>query len=312
MRYPSLDMARGFAIAVMLFINILTFLAADLPLFLKHNQPMVLPADLIAPLFQFIMGASLVISVNRRKLRGEPVWQHVLRRAVLLTLLGFVLIGSLFGFEKTEWGFLQSLGVGLLLAFLSLTLPVPLRMIAALAVLGGYAAASRLFPEFAYYANISNYGGPLSAIGYGTIAVFGTVAGEWLYRGKEKIKQYVGTGFVLVVLSLLLSLIVPLNRLESSATYMLFSTGFSFLITAVFYILGEKKKIDIKLLSLLGRNSLLLWTAQYIIVYLPILYILGGCCFMVWWTAIAATFLFLPLFYVIADVADWKGIRLPI
>jgi len=305
-------MARGLAVAAMLFINILTFLASDLPLFLKHNQPMMLPADLIAPLFQFIMGASLVVSVNRRKMRGEPIWQHVVKRAIFLILLGFILGGSLTGFEKINWDFLQSLGVGLLLAFLSLILPIPFRMIAVFVVLCGYAVASNLFPEFAYYANISNYGGPLSSIGYGIVAVFGTVAGEWLYCGKDKNKQCIGMGFVLIVLSLLLSSIVPFNRLESSATYMLFSAGFSFLIVAVFYIAGEKKNIDIRLLSLLGRNSLLLWTAQYVVVYLPILYILGGCCFMLWWTAIAATFLFLPLFYILADIADWKGIKLPI
>ena len=311
MRYVSLDMVRGFAVLAMLFVNILTFLSADLPLILQHNLEMMMPGDLVAPLFQFILGISLVISVDRRKARDEKVWKHVLKRAVSLIVLGFILTSSLMGFQEIRWGVLQSLGVGLLLGYLFLPLPVVFRATAAGLVLLSYSLLFVFVPGFSDFIMEGTHGGPVGAISYGMVTVFGTIAGEWLYRKKERLRQGVLVGFGLILLSLIISIVISFNRQTVSASYMLFSAGLSFLLISMFYCIGEWKKKDVKPLSLMGRNALSLWIALYVF-YLPFIYILGGCCFMPAYIGLAATILILPLFYVLADILEWKKIRLTI
>jgi len=313
MRYVSLDMERGLAILAMLFINIVTVLSTDLPHILKHNEPTMLPADLIAPLFQFVLGISLVISVTRRKERGEKdVWKHVLKRAGLLIILGFILRASLYDFHVLEWGVLQSLGVGLVMGYLFLSLSVLKRAIAAFSILLGYSLLCLYLPGFYDSVYDGVHGGLIGAISYGTVTIFGTVAGELFYERKEKTKKAVVAGLDLMLLSLVISSMVPFNRLTVSASYMLFSAGFFFMLTALFYVFGERMKREIKVLSLFGRNSLSLWIAQYLLIYIPLIYLAGGCCFFPFYMGFAATILILPVFYIIADILEWKGIRVPI
>ncbi len=311
MRYSSLDMVRGFAILAMLFVNILTVLAADLPLILQHNNPMMLPADLIAPLFQFILGVSLVISVSRRRARGEKVRGRVLKRAVTLLLLGFMLTASLRGFRETDWGILQSLGTGLLIGYLMLFLPALRRAVAAGVILAVYSLLFAFVPEFFEYVLTQTHGGLLGTVSYGMVTVFGTIAGEWFYLRKGSARNGIWAGAGLIALSLIANIFVPFNKLAVSASYVLFSSGFFFILLALFYVLGELRGREVRILSLFGRNALALWVAQYL-VYLPVIYLAGGCCFFQTYIALAATVLILPLFYVLADILDWKGIRSPI
>jgi predicted acyltransferase len=74
------------------------------------------PTDLVFPTFMFVMGASIVLSVNARMARGatraQVTW-HTLRRAGLLFLFGFV--GNSFPFFRFEhmrvYGVLQRLAI---------------------------------------------------------------------------------------------------------------------------------------------------------------------------------------------------------
>ncbi len=312
MRYCSLDMIRGLAIVSMLFVNTLTFLSSSLPLFLQHNTGGMLPADLIAPLFQFILGVSLVISVNKRKERGESVWKHVLKRGLLLILIGLVLDWSTTGFQELKWGILQSLGIGLVMGYLFISMSGLHRAIVAVVILLGYSALVEYVPWVAGNILGNTHGGPLGAISYGTVTIFGTIAGTWFYDKKERPGKAMAAGFGLMVLSGLTNTVIPFNRLIVSSSYMLFSAGICFVIMALFYILGEQKKKDIKVLGVFGRNALSLWIAQYIFFYLPLIYSVGGCCYLPAYLGFAGAVIVLPVYYVMADVLEWKGIRIPI
>lgn len=312
MRYCSLDMVRGLAIVSMLFVNTLTFLSSSLPLFLQHNTAGMLPADLIAPLFQFILGVSLVISVNKRKKRDEKIWKHVLKRGLLLILIGLVLDWSTTEFQELKWGILQSLGVGLIIGYLFISMSNLHRAVVAGIILAGYSTLVAYVPWIAGNILGNIHGGPLGAISYGTVTIFGTIAGTWFYDKKEKPGKAITAGFGLMALSVITNTVIPFNRLIVSSSYMLFSAGICFIIMALFYILGEQKKRDIEVLDIFGRNALALWIAQYLLFYLPLIYSVGGCCYLPAYLGFAAAVMVLPVYYVTADVLEWKGIRIPI
>lgn len=312
MRFTSLDMFRGLAIVLMLFINSVSFLSSNLPIFLQHNTSGMLPADIIAPMFQFILGAALVISVNKRKKKGEKTFGYVMKRAFLLLVIGLLLDLSTTEFQEFKWGILQSLGVGLVVGYLFLFWPVRMRAVAAFAILMTYSALITYVPLI--YDNVvgSIHSGPIGAISYATVTIFGTIAGTMFYDRREKPGIGLIFGIGLVALSIAASMIIPFNKILASSSYMLFSAGVCFILISFVYIVGEIKKRNISVISMFGRNSLSLWILQYLLMYIPLVYLVGGCCYLPAYLGIAAAFVAFPVYYVIADILDWKGIRIPI
>jgi predicted acyltransferase len=94
-RLISLDIFRGVTIAGMIVVNNL-HAWTDTPRFprLTHAEwHGCTLADLIFPFFLFIVGVSTVMSLTRRRQKGEslgPLYRHICKRSVLLFLLGLV------------------------------------------------------------------------------------------------------------------------------------------------------------------------------------------------------------------------------
>lgn len=314
MRFPSLDLFRGFVVLFMIFVNLITLFSYDLPYILQHNLPTMLPGDLVVPLFQFIIGISLVIAIEKRK-NANDQRKHVLQRAALLLLLGLILDAGFEKFTGFRWGVLEGLGIGILLSYALLPFSVILRVAATIGILTIYSILFFYVPWFADSVLSQVYGGPLGAISYATVAVFGTIAGEWLYRNEKKIelKNAVTLGILLLGVSLLINLFIPFNRLTVSASYMLFSAGINFLLLSIFYYLVEFRKFKNHLLDVFGQNTLTIWILHYLLFWWPLTFFLnGGCCFLPWEFGLAATIMGICLFYIIADVLSWKKIRIPI
>jgi len=310
MRYTSLDMARGFAIVLMLFFNAFSIFSYEPPTYLQHGVNNMMPADLIAPLFEFILGAALVISVNRRKERGENIWKHVLKRAILLILLGMLLTYGASGLKELNWGVLQALGTGLVIAYLFVSLPVAWRAVSAFLILAVYALLLAYVPWIHHAVENGVHGGIIGSVSYSVIAIFGTVFGTWFYDKKEKLEMGFAAGALLIAISAILNFYVPFNSDTVSTSFVMFSSGFAFLVSCGFYFMGETRKREIKLLSMFGRNALLLWISQYFVLYYPLV-LLGMCCFFPSFTAIGPAVMMLFFYYVLADVLDWKKIRMP-
>jgi predicted acyltransferase len=108
-RLLSLDVLRGITIAFMIMVN--NNGGSGSWRFMNHAAWNGLtPTDLVFPTFMFVMGASIVFSVNARLARGATRTQiawHTLWRAGLLFLLGFV--GN--GFPFFHWQHLRVYGV---------------------------------------------------------------------------------------------------------------------------------------------------------------------------------------------------------
>ncbi len=114
-RLLSLDVLRGVTIAFMIMVN--NNGGEGSWWFMNHAAWNGLtPTDLVFPTFMFVMGASIVLSVNARLARGatraQVTW-HTLRRAGLLFLFG--LVGNGFPFFRLEhlrvYGVLQRLAI---------------------------------------------------------------------------------------------------------------------------------------------------------------------------------------------------------
>jgi predicted acyltransferase len=112
------------------------------------------PADLIFPSFLFLVGISLVFSFSSRMEKGDSrraVWFHVLRRSIILILVGlFVNAMPIYGLDLHTWrfyGVTQRIALCYLVASaLELWSGRRGQVIALLACLLGYWALTRFMP----------------------------------------------------------------------------------------------------------------------------------------------------------------------
>ena len=126
-RILTLDALRGVAVFFMVEVHFGFWWLAT---FDKTN-PIIIAGTLLggvaAPLFLVIVGASLVLSVNRRRSRGQQeseIAQHVLLRGLLILGFGFVLnVLTLPIYGLLGWGVLHIIGASILIAYFLLRFP---------------------------------------------------------------------------------------------------------------------------------------------------------------------------------------------
>lgn len=99
-RLVSLDVLRGWTVALMILVNN-PGSWAHVPAPLRHAAwHGCTPTDLVFPFFLFSMGGAMALSLDRRRAAGIPLaalLRQVLRRGVLILLLGLVLGAFPFG-----------------------------------------------------------------------------------------------------------------------------------------------------------------------------------------------------------------------
>src|SRR5690349_13669918 len=115
-RLEFLDACRGLAVLGMLLANMMNVFLRRVPNVLSHDRQNELRFfDFPAPVFQFLIGVSLVLFLERRRQPpGSAADARVLavRRFVLLMALGVVLDGIGALASRPRWGVLQTLGLG--------------------------------------------------------------------------------------------------------------------------------------------------------------------------------------------------------
>jgi uncharacterized protein len=133
-RLEYLDGLRGIAIVLMLAQHFTTVL---MDLSLLDSPPyvfLVVLGILSAPMFLFLVGVCLPLSVARRKGRGETEFEiskHVFLRGFILMMAGFVFM------FLWEGEFLRWIGMFLLITYPLLGLPVKTRLIIGILILAG-------------------------------------------------------------------------------------------------------------------------------------------------------------------------------
>lgn len=125
-RVISLDVFRGFTMAVMIFVNELSS-ARGLPWWTYHapgNVDVMTYVDMVFPFFLFIVGMSLPLSVAQRLKRNgslPALWAHIAVRSASLIVLGLILANAekadpaRMGISNYLWALLALISAGLYL-----------------------------------------------------------------------------------------------------------------------------------------------------------------------------------------------------
>ena len=254
--------------------------------------------DLIAPLFLFIVGLTLPLALNRRKEYGQSnqvIVGHILKRTVILILLGLVFNGILkMEFADYRWtGVLQRIALSYVFAAL-ITLFFKLRgqIWWTVGLLMGYWAIMALIPVPGYGANVLTPQGNLE--GYidrlflpgqfccyvfgdneGYLSTFpsiatvmlGVLCSHLIHSKKSemwKVKALLAGGVGCLIVGQVWGIWFPMITRLWTSSYTVYSNGWCMLVFALFYWL-----IDVKgwkrwafWLTVIGMNPLLIYVVQ--------------------------------------------------
>lgn len=293
-RLASLDILRGFDLFLLVFFQ---------PVFVVLAQRLELPWlnsvlyqfdhevwegfrfwDIVMPLFLFMAGTSMPFSLAKFKdnPNKKPIYRKILKRFVLLFVLGMVVQGNLLGFDPKHiylyTNTLQSIAAGYLIASLIL-LNCSFRwqiIITALLLLVYWIPMTfcgDFTPEgnFAFKVDrliLGRFRGDLSytwiwsSLTFGVTVMLGTFAGKIIKDGKNNRERVVQTlftiGLALIGIALLWSLQMPVIKRVWTGSMTLLSGGYCFLLMAIFYYWIDYKghTHGLSWLRIYGMNSI--------------------------------------------------------
>lgn len=251
--------------------------------------------DLIWPVFMFIVGVSIPLSIEKRKAAGAPkrsLYLHAVRRAIILFVLGMILQGRLLEWDFSRlrpcYSVLHGIAAGYLIAFAVALELRPKMQAASIGVfLLVYWALLELIPVPGIGAGVLMPDGNLatwidrlvlgrfhfgentwflSYLGFASSVLLGVFAGRVLMSpspGNTKVLTLAGAGAACVALGLLWSLVFPIIKLLWTSSFVLISGGIGFLMLALFYWI-----IDVKqyrrwafFFTVIGMNSIAVYAA---------------------------------------------------
>jgi predicted acyltransferase len=233
--------------------------------------------DLIWPLFMFIMGAAIPLSLAKRRAKGESdrtLLLHAVWRAIVMFCLGTVTQGNLLLFDWSRfrpcYSVLHGLAAGYLIAAL-VAVKVKAKWHAATiaALLLAYWAVVMLVPVPGVGAGVLTPKGNLptyvdqlvlghlhygentwflSYLGFGASVLLGVLAGHLLMSDRTPLSKtcwLLIAGALSLGVGLVWSLWFPVIKLMWTSSYVLICGGLSFMALALFYwiidVLGYKK-----------------------------------------------------------------------
>jgi len=311
-RFASLDAYRGLAVALMLFFSFMPLLSYGVPRFLLHNQGNgLLFGDLVAPMFQFMVGVSLAVSVAKRRkerLSEDKLAIRATRRFALILLLGIALDAVTY-MDTVTWGVLETIGVSGIIALLLKDGSDGEIALFSVALLTVYGAASTQ-PMFIALLWALPHGGPLGAFSYTVMTLAGLVVGRHLVEGRENFQNNLMLASIaLMLVGAGLSLVVPFNKLLVSVSFSVFATGAAAFFFSILYWLFEERKAAFAPLADIGRRALTVWVMQYFLVFWPLYFIAGKTNFLPFEFGAAGALVIIAAFYFISGFLERHGLR---
>ncbi len=255
--------------------------------FTHHDWHGMYAWDLIQPFFMFIVGAAMPFAFERRWSAGEPwglsLW-HVLRRSALLILLGTMARSIGAGKPILDLiNVLAQIAFTYVVAFLVLRRSWRVQAATAGAfLLAHWAIYVFLIPSGAAGAweKGTNIGAWLDGLvlgknwggGYATIncisetanTIFGVMAGSLLMSSQpaaRKMRILALTGVAALALGLALDPLVPSIKRIWTASFAIYSTGYTLLALVVFYWLCDVRRWRgwAKVFVIVGMNSIFIY-----------------------------------------------------
>jgi heparan-alpha-glucosaminide N-acetyltransferase len=235
--------------------------------------------DLIMPAFLFMVGVAMPFSLGRRMERGDTfrqIFRHVGLRALKLLLLGQIVVPAL-NFHNV----LTQVAATYFICFLLMQLKFRYQVLAAFLLLASHSALYLLFPgpdgAFQQVTNVgaridraimgNNYPWPCNNINFLAETpgvLFGVWTGVLLRKSKTlpQLLKLLGTAATAAFAAgLLLSPLVPINKWLWTASYTLYTTGWSLVGLLLFFVLVKVLGIRKAMFPLVvvGMNSLVVY-----------------------------------------------------
>jgi hypothetical protein len=310
-RLEFLDACRAFAVIGMLLANMMNVFLRRVPDVLSHNRGDALRLfDFPAAVFQFLIGVSLVLFLEKRAASGltpRVRMATALRRFGLLVALGVLLdsIGRLTPWPP-QWGVLQTLGLGGALTTGVAYLPDP--PLAALGV--------ALLALFSGTANGEVHASPFAALAFVPLTLAGLLVGRGLardasHRGFARRAAVVAAGGLVLAAAMRLAG-VPFNKVFGSSSFVALAAAVSALALLVLGTLEDAGMRYPPWLLAVGGNALMAWVLQYLLVFYP-----AWLLFPAWRRlplpyGMAATLAALAVLGALTVMLGRRGIRIPI
>ena len=238
------------------------------------------PWDLIQPFFMFIVGVAMPFAFTAR----PAGWSRVLRRSALLLLCGLLARSIQRGGPNLDLiNVLGQLAFTYVFAYTVLNAGWRAQATAAFALLMVHTALHLQFnPAWARDTNFGawldravlgkNWGGGYATINFlssGANTIFGVMAG-WLLIDREKppaekIRTLVLFGVAAIAAGLALSFSIPLIKKIWTASFAIYSAGFTLLALAFFYWLLDVRRTYSqpagwsKIFAIVGANSIFIY-----------------------------------------------------
>ena len=253
----------------MLFANFVNVFLHRVPRLLTHNYGDVLrPFDFPAPVFQFLIGVSLALFLEKhtrlgRTVRGAKV--AALRRFALLVLLGMLLdcVGALH--VGLRWGVLQTLGLGGMIATLLADAPAEGVAGVAIALLGCFSGAL----------NGEVHANPIAALAFLPLTLGGLLLGRVLPHGERQgLGRFIGYTALLALGAGALAgafygVGIPFNKVLGTSSFVALAAALSAATLAVTALVEHRGLRFPDWLRAVGGNALTAWVLQYVLVYYP-------------------------------------------
>jgi len=261
--------------------------------------------DMIMPLFLFIVGASMPFSFSKRRAMGavqhataaekNKVYAHVLRRIVILFILGMIAQGNLLEFNIAKLHLysntLQAIASGYLVAaVLLLNVSIAVQAGAGVAMLVAYWVLMMFVPVGGQmgvlepHSNVamvvdtfilgrfrdgSTYTWLLSGLGFAATTLMGVMAGHILKSAKPpraKLLWLTGAGVGCLAAGWLWSLHFPMIKHIWTSSMALWAGGWSFLLMAAFYYVIDVKKYRKWAFGfvIIGMNAIVVYMAVHV------------------------------------------------
>jgi predicted acyltransferase len=229
--------------------------------------------DLIWPLFMFIVGVSIPLSVEKRMAEGESkrsLYLHAIRRSIILFFLGMILQGGLLQWDLSKlhpcYSVLHGIAAGYLIAVIVvIELKPKYQGVATAVFLLVYWAVIMLIPVPGTGAGILTPDGNiatwfdqlvlgrfhhgentwfLSYPAFASSVLLGVMAGHLIKMPLSENKKVIflaSAGVGCTLLGLLWSMVFPIIKLLWTSSFVLIGGGFGFIMFSLFYWIIEVK-----------------------------------------------------------------------